>query len=83
MFKRRSKEVKLPIHLDIDGPDGNAYVLLAYAKDLGKQLGKNVDDIIDQMMIGDYNNLLKVFEKEFGHIVILETNNEELLKYGN
>jgi hypothetical protein len=83
MFKKKTKEVRTPIHIDIDGPDGNAYALLAYAESLSKQLGKNTDDIINRMMMDDYTNLLEVFNHEFGHIVVLETDNEELISIGN
>ena len=51
--------------INLDGPDGNAFVLMAYAKRL--------------MMDGDYTNLVRTFDKYFGEFVILETTNEELL----
>lgn len=83
MFKKKTKETETPFHIDIDGPDGNAYALLAYANFLSKRLGKNSDDIINRMTMGGYANLLKVFNHEFGHVVVLETDNEELISIGN
>ena len=58
--------------LDLKGPDGNAYALMGYAKQFGKQLGKDYNKIVQEMIKGDYKNLLKVFEAHFGEYVILE-----------
>lgn len=59
------------IKIDLTGPDGNAFVLLAYAKNFSKQLGKDFDKIQEEMTSGDYENLLKVFDREFGTFVDL------------
>ena len=61
--------------IDLTGPDGNAFALIAYAQRLAKQL--DIDDhtikvIKNKMMSGDYENLLQVFDKYFGDFVILE-----------
>lgn len=55
--------------IDLTGPDGNAYVLMAKAKRWAEQLGKDGDKIIERMMASDYENLLKVLEEEFGDYV--------------
>ena len=60
------------IVIDLTGPDGNAFALMGYAKRFGKQMGLNTDDIIEEMMMGDYENLVQVFDKHFGLVVILE-----------
>lgn len=72
----KSKEDKLIKHLEIDltGPAGNAHVLLGYAQSLGKQLGWNkraINLVIELMMLGDYENLINVFDHHFGDFVIL------------
>ena len=54
--------------IDLAGPDGNAFALMGYAKMWGKQLGKDVDDIIKRMKSGDYENLVNVFVEEFQDI---------------
>ena len=54
------------------GPDGNAYVLLGYAKSYAKKLGLDYDKIRDEMTSSDYENLIQVFDKYFGSFVILE-----------
>ena len=58
--------------IDLDGPDGNAYVLLATARSFARQLGLDEKLISEEMRAGDYENLLEVFDDYFGHFVILE-----------
>lgn len=74
MIKKKSKKPKGPIEIDLSGESGNAYVLLGYAKNFSKQLGfveERQKEILAEMMSGDYENLLKVFDREFGEFVIL------------
>ena len=58
--------------IDLTGPDGNAFALMAYAKRLAEQLGMNYHVIIDEMKQGDYEHLVKTFDFHFGDYVILE-----------
>jgi len=58
--------------IDLTGPDGNAFALMAYARRFGKQLDLDWKSIIEEMKSGDYENLIKVFDKHFGDFVILE-----------
>ncbi len=58
--------------IDLTGPDGNAFALMAYARRFGKQLELDWKSIIEEMKSGDYENLIKVFDKHFGDFVILE-----------
>ena len=58
--------------IDLTGPDGNAFALMAYARRFGKQLELDWKSIIEEMKSGDYENLIKVFDKHFGNFVILE-----------
>ena len=67
------------IYINLDGPQGNANVLMATAINLANQVGLDGDKIIMEMRSGDYINLVKIFDKYFGKYVILETTNEELL----
>ena len=60
------------IVIDLTGADGNAFALMATAKNYAKQLGLNGDAIVKEMMAGDYENLIQVFDKNFGSIVTLE-----------
>ena len=68
----RTKKPKPEIIIDLTGPDGNAFVLMGTAVNLAKQLGKDGKAIREEMMAGDYEHLLSVFDREFGHFVILE-----------
>jgi hypothetical protein len=67
----RTKQARTPI-IDLTGPDGNAFALMGYAQSFAKQLGIPSAPIINEMMAGDYEYLLEVFESYFGHVVILE-----------
>jgi len=60
-----------PIEIDLTGPDGNAFYLIGTAKNLAKQLGLDGKKIQTEMMMGDYENLIKVFDKHFGDYVTL------------
>jgi|TARA_R110000744_G_C19271333_1_gene552523 hypothetical protein len=59
------------IIIDLTGPDGNAFSLLAAASSLCKQLGYHAEPVLDDMKSGDYENLLEVFDKHFGDFVTL------------
>ncbi len=69
---RKKQEQTGPIVIDLTGPDGNAYALMAHANRFAKQLGIDGKTVIDEMMSGNYENLLEVFDKHFGDFVILE-----------
>ena len=68
----RKKQPKKKIIIDLTGPDGNAFVLMGYARQFARQLGLDSNKIIKEMTSGDYENLLEVFDKNFGSFVILE-----------
>lgn len=65
--EKRNKKIEI----DLTGPHGNAYFLLAQAKSLCKGLKKDYEEISAKMKNGDYENLVKVFNDEFGDMVIL------------
>lgn len=61
--------------IDLTGPDGNAFVLLGIASNLGKQLGlskEEIEEIKGRMTSGDYENLIEEFDKAFGTVCDLE-----------
>jgi hypothetical protein len=70
--KKLHKHQGDPIIIDLTGPDGNAFALLAYAKRFSRDLDKPYEEIQAQMKSGDYENLIKVFDEAFGDFVILE-----------
>lgn len=57
--------------IDLTGPQGNAFVLMGIARDTAKQMEMDPKPIIEDMMTGDYEHLLEVFEKHFGTIYTL------------
>ena len=59
------------ITIDLTGPQGNAFYLLGTANNLAKQLGLNGKEIMEEMKSSDYENLINVFDKNFGSIVTL------------
>lgn len=67
----KKKVSKSTIEIDLTGPNGNAFYLIGTARKLSKQLGLDTEAIQTEMMSGDYENLLKVFDKHFGHFVTL------------
>tara|TARA_B100000927_G_scaffold96241_2_gene77654 strand:- start:1480 stop:1710 length:231 start_codon:yes stop_codon:yes gene_type:complete len=75
MFVKKSRFNNREIIIDLTGPDGNAFHLLGVAKRLGMKCGYDevqISDLRNEMMSGDYENLLRVFDKHFGDFVILE-----------
>jgi len=68
----REKQPAEEIVIDLTGPDGNAYSLIAQAKRFAQQLDLNDTAIIKDMMSKDYEHLVQVFDNHFGHFVILE-----------
>ena len=64
--------------INISGPDGNAFALMGYAQTFAKQLGIDSKPIIEEMMSGDYENLLDIFKNNFSDIVeLVEDDNDE------
>jgi len=69
MIKKKIK--KTQIEMDLTGPQGNAYVLIGTAMNLARQFGYDDETIKEQMMSGDYENVVETFDKYFGEHVIL------------
>ena len=66
MIKEKRKQSP---SIDLTGPEGNAFVLIGYARQWSKQIGLNPDKVQKEMMKGDYENLVSVLEKYFGNVV--------------
>ncbi len=74
MIVSRSEMPVRPIEIDLNGPDGNAYVLMAYARDIGRRIGfseEKIKAIHKVMMLTNYDGLVHTFDQEFGDYVIL------------
>lgn len=66
------------MEIDLTGPQGNVFFLLAQAKKLTKTLNErrgndylSWEDIRKDMTSDDYEHAVDVFDDIFGHIVIL------------
>ena len=60
--------------IDLTGPQGNAYYLLGLASKWSKELqfsDSYREEMLEKMKSSDYENLVKVFDDEFGSIVTL------------
>lgn len=60
------------IQIDLRGPEGNAFCLMAYASDIGKQIGMEKDEIeaiIADMKSRNYDHLVATFDRHFGDFV--------------
>jgi hypothetical protein len=74
MIKSKSEMPDRGLEIDLTGPEGNAYVLLAYADRFCRQLGYDNHRrqcILDNMKLSTYDMLVHVFDKEFGSFVTL------------
>jgi hypothetical protein len=67
-----TKNTKKKKVIDLTGPDGNAFALLGTASKLCKQLGMYDTLVVDEMMSGDYEHLIKTFDLYFGDYIDLE-----------
>ena len=67
----RDRIASTPV-IDLTGPQGNAFYLMAQADRYARQLGLDKEVVIGEMRSGDYENLVQVFDRYFGDYVILE-----------
>tara|TARA_R110002074_G_scaffold116180_1_gene247323 strand:+ start:2118 stop:2342 length:225 start_codon:yes stop_codon:yes gene_type:complete len=71
----RAKEHYSERIIDLTGPQGNAFYLLGIANSTSKQLGHTKEErekILNDMREGDYEQLIQVFDHNFGTIYTLE-----------
>ena len=68
--------------IDLQGPQGNAFALMAYAEDFLRQMGRRheFNTMRTEMMSGDYNKLIGIFEKNFGEYVTLVGKPDEVFE---
>jgi hypothetical protein len=65
------KQTKSMVEIDLTGEQGNVFNLIGTGMNYCRQLGLNQKDFLNEMTRGDYENSVKVFDKYFGHFVIL------------
>ena len=65
---------KTKIEIDLKSSSGNAFVLIGLARQYGKQLNfdnTKIDVIVKEMTSGNYENLITVFDRNFGEYIVL------------
>ena len=74
MIKSKAEMPDRGIEIDLTGPQGNAWCLLAMADRFSKQLGHSDHKrlcIQDEMKLSTYEGLLYTFDREFGSFVTM------------
>jgi hypothetical protein len=72
--------------IDLDGPDGNAMMMVSLADSTAHQLDYNEDErkkLRDDMMSDNYVHLVRTFDKHFGDYFTLYTKNVDILQVCN
>ena len=67
-IRKKEERNDYMLNIDLSGPEGNAFVLLGYARNFCKQLGYDklhTERIIDEMTLTDYEGLLFTFNREW------------------
>ena len=59
------------IEIDLNGDEGTCLSLIYLAKNMSDQLGMNTNHIINEMSVGERDDLISTFEKYFGEFVVL------------
>lgn len=60
------------VEIDLNGSEGNAFVLLGYAKRYAEMLDytpEEVNGLLTDMRSKDYEHLVAVMDKHFGHFI--------------
>ena len=58
--------------IDLTGPQGNAFYLLGVAMKLSKDIGLDLEAVLDDLRDGDYEHLITRFDYHFGFLFDLE-----------
>ncbi len=72
MIRSKKEKPARPVEVDLNGPYGNAIHLVGLAAMWGRDLGyteKRIKAIQKVMLMGDYEGLIKVLDREYGDYV--------------
>jgi hypothetical protein len=76
MAIKQKLQQKVPrIEIDLTGPQGNVFVLIATAKRLARQVSVDGDKVVKRMMRGSYSDAINIFDSAFGDYVTLFVDN--------
>jgi hypothetical protein len=70
-----SKDTTKKITIDLTGPQGNSFYLMGVSCNLMKQLDftpEEGESVFEELKSGDYEHLIKTFDKYFGDFIDLE-----------
>ena len=73
------KDAPKKLVIDLDGPEGNAFVLVGIAKNLARNSHyskEETDELMQDMKSKSYGDLLVTFDSHFGSIVDFEMSEE-------
>jgi len=70
-IKSRSEMPTVERTIDLNGPEGNAFFLMGLAKRWARDLELDGEAIIADMMSGNYDHLVEVFDEHFGSFVTI------------
>lgn len=62
------------IELNLLGSEGSPFFLIGTAQNIARQLGwsgNQIKTLIEEMVSGDYDNLVKVMQRDLGQYVII------------
>lgn len=71
MIVEKAKNPKTFLEIDLTGPDGNVFNLIAIGRKMSGSIGVDKEVFTTEMMSSDYENAINTFEKYFGDYVIL------------
>ena len=74
MIKSKTEMEDRGIEIDLTGPEGNAFVLLAYADRFARQLRYSDHKrlcLLENMKLSTYDMLVYIFDREFGSFVTI------------
>lgn len=71
MIRPKTEMPIAPIAIDLTGPEGNVFCLMAKAKNFARTLGLDGEAIVKEMKESDYEHAVAVFDKYFGEFVTL------------
>ena len=70
-----TKDTTKKTTIDLTGPQGNSFYLMGVSCNLMKQLDftpEEAEGVFEELKSGDYEHLIKTFDKYFGSVVDLE-----------
>ena len=76
--KKVPKKAHVSAIIDLDGPDGNAFMLMATLKKSFKLSGLDPDPVLAEMKSSDYTHLVKIFYHHLAGTFTLVSKDKEL-----